>query len=66
MLLEWDDRTKSIPGDELAEKIADNPMSEDGVAVQLPVVIPTEMEKPYYFAAADAVGGNFSLRVTGR
>lgn len=48
MLLEWDDRTKSIPGDELAEKIADNPMSEDGVAVQLPVIIPTEMEKPYF------------------
>ncbi len=48
MLLEWDDRTKSIPGDELAEKIADRPMSEDGVAVQLPVVIPTEMEKPYF------------------
>jgi len=48
MLLEWDDRTKSIPGDEQAEKIADLPMSEDGVAVQLPVVIPTEMEKPYF------------------
>jgi cbb3-type cytochrome c oxidase subunit III len=48
MLLEWDDRSKSIPGDELAEKIADQPMSEDGVAVQLPVVIPTEMEKPYW------------------
>jgi DMSO reductase family type II enzyme heme b subunit len=48
ILLEWDDRTKSIPGDELAEKIADQPMSEDGVAVQLPVVIPTEMEKPYW------------------
>jgi len=48
MLLEWDDRTKSIPGDELAEKIADLPMSEDGVSIQLPVVIPTEMEKPYW------------------
>jgi DMSO reductase family type II enzyme heme b subunit len=48
VLLEWDDRTKSIPGDELAEKIGDAPISEDGVAVQLPVVIPTEMEKPYW------------------
>jgi len=48
MLLEWDDRTKSIPVDDLAEKIADQPMSEDGVAVQFPVVIPTEMEKPYW------------------
>jgi len=48
MLLEWDDRTKSIPGDEAAEKIADAPIAEDGVAVQLPVVIPKEMEKPYF------------------
>ncbi|MDQ6982864.1 MAG: c-type cytochrome [Mariprofundus sp.] len=48
LLLEWDDRSKSIPGDELAEKIGDSPISEDGVAVQLPVVIPTEMEKPYW------------------
>lgn len=48
MLLEWDDRTRSIPGDELAEKIGDLPISEDGVSVQLPIVIPTEMEKPYF------------------
>ena len=48
MLLEWDDRTKSIPGDEAAEKIADDPIAEDGVAVQLPVTIPKEMLKPYF------------------
>ena len=48
MLLEWDDRTKSIPGDEGAEKIADAPITEDGVAVQLPITIPKEMEKPYF------------------
>lgn len=48
MLLEWDDRTKSIPGDESAEKLADAPIAEDGVAVQLPVVIPTAMAKPYF------------------
>lgn len=48
MLLEWDDRTKSIPGDESAEKLADAPIAEDGVAVQLPVVIPKEMQKPYF------------------
>jgi len=48
ILLEWDDRTKSIPGDKLAEKIADHPMYEDGVAVQLPVEIPKGMEKPYW------------------
>ncbi|MFZ2301894.1 MAG: ethylbenzene dehydrogenase-related protein [Gallionella sp.] len=48
MLLEWDDRTKSIPGDEEAGKLADAPIAEDGVAVQLPVVIPKEMQKPYF------------------
>lgn len=48
MLLEWDDRTKSIPGDEAAEKLADAPIAEDGVAVQLPVTLPKGMEKPYF------------------
>ncbi|MBI5437927.1 MAG: c-type cytochrome [Nitrosomonadales bacterium] len=48
MLLEWDDRTKSIPGDENAEKLADAPIEEDGVAIQLPVIIPKEMQKPYF------------------
>ncbi|MBI3155743.1 MAG: c-type cytochrome [Burkholderiales bacterium] len=48
LLLEWDDRTKSMPGDAAAEKIADAPIAEDAVAVQLPVVIPGEMEKPYF------------------
>ena len=48
MLLEWDDRTKSVPGDSDAEKMADAPIAEDGVAVQLPVVIPKEMQKPYF------------------
>ena len=48
ILLEWDDRTRSIPGDEAAEKLADAPIAEDGVAVQLPVAIPKGMEKPYF------------------
>ncbi|MCF6210396.1 MAG: ethylbenzene dehydrogenase-related protein [Gammaproteobacteria bacterium] len=48
MLMEWDDRTKSIPGDERAEKIADKPIQEDGVAVQLPIEIPDKMVKPYF------------------
>ena len=54
LLMEWDDRTKSIPGDFRAEKISDSPLMEDGVAVQLPVTIPKEMEKPY-FGMGDAV-----------
>lgn len=48
LLLEWDDRTRSIPGDERAEKIADPPIGEDAVAVQLPVTLPEGMEKPYF------------------
>ena len=47
-LLEWDDRTKSIPGDESAEKIADGDLFEDSVAMQLPLEIPLGMEKPYF------------------
>jgi DMSO reductase family type II enzyme heme b subunit len=48
ILLEWDDRTFSQPGDEDSEKIGDSPLYEDKVAVQLPVTIPTGMEKPYF------------------
>ncbi len=48
LLLEWDDRTKSIPGDAKAETIADAPIAEDAVAVQLPLDIPVGMEKPYF------------------
>ncbi|NIP72465.1 MAG: c-type cytochrome [Gammaproteobacteria bacterium] len=48
LLLEWDDRTRSIPGDEKAEAIAEADMGEDAVAVQLPVDIPEGMEKPYF------------------
>jgi DMSO reductase family type II enzyme heme b subunit len=48
ILLEWDDRTKSIPGDPEAEKIADPNMAEDAVAVQLPQAIPEGTQKPYF------------------
>ena len=47
-LLEWDDRTRSIPGNETAEKIADGQVFEDSVAMQLPLDIPPGMEKPYF------------------
>jgi DMSO reductase family type II enzyme heme b subunit len=52
-LLEWDDRTRSIPGDEKAEKISDENIAEDAVAIQLPVKLPEGVEKPY-FAMGDA------------
>ena len=48
LLLEWDDRSKSIPGEERAEKISDPEIAEDGVAIQLPVTIPQSSEKPYF------------------
>lgn len=47
-LLEWEDRTKSIPGDPKAAEIAEMEPFEDSVAVQLPVEIPEGMEKPYF------------------
>ncbi len=46
--LEWDDRTKSIPGDDKAQSIADEELAEDAIAVQFPVTIPAGMEKPYF------------------
>jgi len=46
--LEWDDRTKSIPGDDKAASISEGELAEDAIAVQFPVQIPTGMEKPYF------------------
>ena len=46
--LEWDDRTKSIPGDAKAIPIADAELFEDAIAVQWPLNIPDGMEKPYF------------------
>lgn len=48
LLLEWDDRTKSLPGDAKSIEIADGDVFEDAVAVQWPVKIPAESEKPYF------------------
>jgi len=46
--LEWDDRTKSIPGDVNAQKISDGELTEDAMAIQFPATIPDGMEKPYF------------------
>ncbi|MEO5348765.1 MAG: c-type cytochrome [Magnetococcus sp. YQC-3] len=48
VLLEWDDRTKSLPGDQTAISIADAPIQQDAVAIQLPLSVPEGMEKPYF------------------
>jgi DMSO reductase family type II enzyme heme b subunit len=52
-LVSWDDRTKSVPGDEAAEKISDPNLASDAVSIQLPVSIPEGTEKPY-FAMGDS------------
>lgn len=48
ILLEWDDRTQSIPGDPKAADIAEGEVTPDAVAIQFPITIPQEMEKPYF------------------
>ncbi len=53
-LLEWDDRTKSTPGNVDAKNISDPGISEDSVALQFPVKILETSEKPY-FGMGDAV-----------
>ncbi|MBE9503935.1 MAG: c-type cytochrome [Proteobacteria bacterium] len=53
-LLEWDDRTKSTPGNADAENISDPGISEDSVALQFPVRLLETSEKPY-FGMGDAV-----------
>jgi len=48
LLLTWDDRSRSLPGDAKAAEISDPELTQDKVAVQLPVQIPDGMEKPYF------------------
>lgn len=53
MLLQWDDRTNSKPGDPNSDKIADKVPYPDQVRVQLPVTIPKGTEKPYFIAGGE-------------
>lgn len=48
VLIEWDDRTRSLPGDAKAIEIADGVVFEDAVAVEWPVAAPREGERPYF------------------
>ena len=48
ILLEWDDRTRSIPGDERAEKISDPEIGEDSVAIQIPMTNLEGSVKPFF------------------
>jgi DMSO reductase family type II enzyme heme b subunit len=47
-LLEWGDRTKSIPGDVKAQELSEGNLYPDAVAIQWPVEVPEGMEKPYF------------------
>ncbi len=47
-LLEWDDRTKSVVGDKVAEGLAWGKLNPDAIAIQTPVEIPEFAEKPYF------------------
>ncbi|MBI5903594.1 MAG: hypothetical protein HZB84_08955, partial [Deltaproteobacteria bacterium] len=47
LLLEWDDRTRSLPGDAKAVEIADGELYEDAVAIQWPSAL-SDTEKPYF------------------
>ena len=57
-LLEWDDRTKSVPGDADAEKLSEGEVFEDAVAIQLPTSIPEAMQKPYFGHGDKEMGVN--------
>lgn len=48
LLLEWDDRTKSVPGNKKAIEIAEREPTKDAVAVQFPVKMSEGTEKPYF------------------
>lgn len=48
LLLEWDDRTQSIPGDPNIDKIADKVPYEDKVSVQFPQALSEGGQKPYF------------------
>lgn len=47
-LVEWDDRSKSVPGNDAAAAIAWGDLTPDALAIQTPVVLPTASEKPYF------------------
>jgi DMSO reductase family type II enzyme heme b subunit len=58
-LLEWDDRTGSIVGDEAIEKLSEGgELNPDAIGIQLPQTIPTSMQKPYFGHGDKEMGVN--------
>ena len=58
ILLEWDDRTNSVPGDAKAIELSDGELYEDAVAIQLPQKL-LEAEKPYFIMGDSSKPVNF-------
>ena len=48
LLMEWDDRTESVPGDKRAEDVAGGPVARDMGAVQFPREVSGTGRKPYF------------------
>jgi len=46
LLLEWDDRTRSVPGDREAEKLAEGKLFRDSLAIEFPLKRGTPGERP--------------------
>lgn len=58
-LLEWDDRTGSVAGDEAVEKLSEGgELNPDAIGIQLPQTIPTSMQKPYFGHGDKEMGVN--------
>ncbi len=54
-LLQWDDRTMSIPGDSKALRLAEGDLYEDGVAVQFSADLPLYGSEMPYFGHGDSM-----------
>lgn len=48
LLIQWDDRTPSRPGDREQAKLVSGTLHEDAVAVQFPATAPDGLERPYF------------------
>lgn len=58
ILLEWDDRTRSVPGDAKAIELADGDFFQDSIAIQVPQKL-MESEKPYFIMGDSSKPVNF-------
>lgn len=58
-LLEWDDRTGSVLGNEVVEKLSEGgELNPDAIAIQMSQAIPTSLQKPYFGHGDKEMGVN--------